>query len=276
MPKVKKGKKAAPEPEIYLERTQISSVIFGLVMVVAMIVAGAALLGGSLSQMGKRWGGAMDGVSRSIGLSVDTVEVIGLEHVPATARQIKTAAMIEPGENMFRADPHVIRRRVEDTSLVANVRVYRLWPDTVMIYADAAEPTALWNDGERWSVIDSMGRIMTKARPADHMTLVKSIGAGGPEAVPVLEKVFALMPELKTETDHARRVTGRRWDLVLRSGAVVKLPNDEDIVAGVMGFARIDDASELTLRPLKAIDLRVAGRVFLTPTHITEENGGAA
>ena len=158
------GKNSNSDADIILERTQISSVIFGLVMVVAMIVAGAAMLGGSLSQIGKRWGSAMDGASRSIGLSVDTVEVIGLEHVPAVARQIKAAAMIEPGENMFRADPHTIRRRVEDTRLVAKVRVYRLWPDTVMIYAHAAEPTALWNDGERWTVVDSLGRLMPKVR----------------------------------------------------------------------------------------------------------------
>ena len=122
MPRAK-GKKSAPEPDIVLERTQISSVIFGLVMVVALIVAGAAMLGGSLSQVGQRFGSAMDGASRSVGLSVDTVEVIGLEHVPALARQVKASAMIEPGENMFRADPHIIRRRVEDTRLVTKVRV---------------------------------------------------------------------------------------------------------------------------------------------------------
>ncbi|MEM9054800.1 MAG: cell division protein FtsQ/DivIB [Pseudomonadota bacterium] len=273
MPKVK-GQKTSTETEVHLERTQISSVLFGLVMVVAMIVAGAALLGGSLSQMGKRWGGAMDSVSRSIGLSVETVEVIGLEHVPAVARQIKTAAMIEPGENMFRADPHQIRRRVEDTRLVANVRVYRLWPDTVMIYADAAEPAALWNDGDRWSVVDSMGRLMPRALPADHTHLVRSIGSGGPEAVPVLEKVFALMPDLRSEVAYASRVTGRRWDLVLQSGVVLKLPSDEHIAAGIIGFAEMEKAGDLTRRPLAAIDLRVTGRVFLTPKQ--QETEGAA
>jgi cell division protein FtsQ len=273
MPRAK-GKKKAPEPEIYLERTQISSVIFGLVMVVAMIVAGAAMLGGSLSQMGQRWGSAMDGVSRSVGLSVDTVEVIGLEHVPAVARQIKASAMVEPGENMFRADPHLIQRRVEDTRLVANVRVYRLWPDTVMIYADAAEPMALWNDGEAWTVVDNMGRLMPKVRPQDHLDLVKTIGEGGPEAAPALEKAFAIMPGLREQVDHARRVAGRRWDLVLRSGALLKLPNDESIAPSVLSFARMDEAGELTRRPLKQIDLRVTGRVFLTPTQ--EQMGGAA
>lgn len=273
MPRAK-SKKKAPEPEIYLERTQISSVVFGLVMVVAMIVAGAAMLGGSLSQMGQRWGSAMDGVSRSVGLSVDTVEVIGLEHVPAVARQIKVSAMVEPGENMFRADPHLIQRRVEDTRLVTNVRVFRLWPDTVMIYADAAEPLALWNDGESWSVVDNMGRLMPKVRPQDHTDLIKTVGTGGPAAAPALDKALLAMPDLRQEVDHARRVAGRRWDLVLRSGALVKLPNDENITPSMLSFARLDEAGELTRRPLKEIDLRVTGRVFLTPA--AEQMGGAA
>ncbi|MCR9224294.1 MAG: cell division protein FtsQ/DivIB [Hyphomonas sp.] len=273
MPRAK-SKKKAPEPEVYLERTQISSVVFGLVMVVAMIVAGAAMLGGSLSQMGQRWGSAMDGASRSVGLSVDTVEVIGLEHVPAVARQIKASAMVEPGENMFRADPHLIQRRVEETRLVTNVRVFRLWPDTVMIYADAAEPMALWNDGQTWTVVDNMGQLMPKARPQDHADLIKTVGVGGPAAVPALDKALLVMPGLRQEIDHARRVAGRRWDLVLKSGALVKLPNDESITPSVLSFARLDEAGELTRRPLKEIDLRVTGRVFLTPAG--EMMGGAA
>ncbi len=264
MPKVK-GKQAAPEPEVYGERTQISSVIFGLVMVVAIIVAGAAMLGGSLSQMGQRWSSAMDGVSRSVGLSVDRVEVIGLEHMPAAARQVKLAAMIAEGENMFRADPHVIRRRIEETRLVANVRVHRLWPDAVMIYADAAEPVALWNDGESWTVVDSLGRLMPKARPSDHLDLVKSVGDGAPEAAPALERAIALMPKLAGEIDHVRRVAGRRWDVVLRTGAIVKLPSDETLSAGIMSLDRMNKEGALTRRTLATIDLRVAGRVFLTP-----------
>lgn len=268
MPKVK-GRKAAPEPEYYGSDTSISSVIFGLVMVIALIVAGAALLGGSLSKAGQRWGGAMDSVSRSVGLSVDTVEVIGLEHIPATARQIKMAAMIEPGENMFRADPHAIRRRVEDTRLVANVRVYRLWPDTVMIYADAAQPSALWHNGEDWAVVNSLGRLMPRAKAADHASLVKSVGTGAPEAVPALDKALSVMPDLMTKVAHARRIAGRRWDLVLTTGATVKLPSDEALAEGMLMFARLEKAGDLTRRPLAAIDLRVPGRVFLTPVSVS-------
>lgn len=272
MPAVKKGqkstgrgRKAAPEPEYYDERTQVSSVIFGLVMVVAMIVAGAALLGGSMSQVGKRMGNTMDGAARVAGLSVDSIEVQGLEHVPAIDRAIRTAAMIEVGENMFRADPHTIRNRVEATRMVANVRVYRLWPDTLIIHADAAQPAALWFDGDDWAVVDTMGRLMTGKHPSDHADLVKSVGVGAPEAVPALIKALAEMPGLTGEIKVAQRVAGRRWDVELTSGSLVRLPADEDLQEGLASLARMDADGDLIRRDIAAIDLRVIGRVFLTP-----------
>lgn len=275
MPKVKgkqtrkSGSRKAP---VYVEEpTQVSSVIFGLVMVVAMIVAGAALLGGSLSQVGKRWASTMDGGSRALGLSVESVEVLGLEHVPTVSRAVQAAAMIEPGENMFRADPHLIRRRIENTNMVTNVRVYRLWPDTVMIYADAAQPSALWFDGENWVVVDSLGRLIPRARASDHAELVKAVGIGAPEAVPGLTRALAQMPDLNGEIALAERVAGRRWDLKLNNGAVVKLPADEGLMSGIASLARFQADSDLTHRPLASIDLRVPGRVFLVPPQRIEE-----
>ena len=66
----------------------------------------------------------------------------------------------------------------------------------------------------------------------------------------------------------------RRWDLVLKSGAVMKLPTDERLAASMLFFARMEPGSELARRPLSIIDLRVAGRVFLTPR--TSQLEGAA
>lgn len=264
----KRGKAAQAQPEYYGEGAQVSSVIFGLVMVVAIIVAGAALLGGSLSQVGKRWGSAMDGVSRTVGLSVKSVEVVGLEHIPTVARAVHSAAMIVPGENMFRADPHLIQRRVEDTNMVSNVRVYRLWPDTVIIYADAAQPSALWFDGQDWAVVDSLGRLMAGQRPSDHIELIKSVGTGAPEAVPNLIQALKQMPELADKVHVAQRVASRRWDLQLKSGALVRLPADESLAVGVASLARFEEDGELLRRPISAIDLRVPGRIFLRPGQV--------
>lgn len=264
MPKVAARRKD-PDYDVYEERTQVSSVIFGLVMVVAIIVAGAALLGGSLSQAGKRWGNAMDGVSRSLGLSVASVEVVGLEHVPPVARKVIDAAMIEEGENMFRADPHLIRGRVEATRLVTNVRVYRLWPDTVMIRADAVQASALWYDGEVWQVVDNLGQVMPRARVEDHIGLIETAGTGAPESLGKLQTALAFIRPLRDEVSLARRVADRRWELDLKSGATLKLPVDEKLSEGLNSLARLNAQGELLRRHVADIDARVPGRVFLKP-----------
>ncbi|MEM6535414.1 MAG: cell division protein FtsQ/DivIB [Pseudomonadota bacterium] len=275
MPKVK-ARQPEAEKYIYGDNTQVSSVIFGLVMVVAIIVAGAALLGGSLSQAGKRWGSAMDGVARSVGMSVQSVEVIGLEHAPPLARQVVDAAMILPGENMFRADPHLIRQRVKSTKLVTNVRVYRLWPDTVIIRADAARPSALWHDGERWAVIDSLGQTMPKQVAGDHVALPRMAGAGAPTAMIMLHQTLAGEDALLAKVHLARRVANRRWDLELTNGTLVRLPEDRSLADGVASLTRVEAKAGLTQRGLRAIDLRVPGRVILTPHAPQSAEQGAA
>ncbi|MEM8616998.1 MAG: FtsQ-type POTRA domain-containing protein [Pseudomonadota bacterium] len=259
MPKVK----AQPDQD-RRDRTQVSSVIFGLVMVAAIIVAGAALLGGSLSKASQRWGHALDATARGVGLAVDHVEVVGLEHVPATARQVKIAAMVEEGENMFRADPHRIRSRIENSRLVANVRVYRLWPDTVMIRADAAEPVALWLDGGTWRVVDSLGRTMPRLKATDHGHLIKTVGENALDGVPALETALGAMPGLAERVAIADRISSRRWTLQLTDGPLVHLPPDEALADSIAHLARLDAATALSHRDVEKIDLRVPGRVFLT------------
>lgn len=264
MPKVKRTK-AEPEPEIYGEANQISSVIFGLVMVVAMIVAGAAMLGGSLSQAGKRWGGAMDATARSIGLSVNAVEVVGLEHVPPISRSVRLAAMIDRGENMFRADPHRIQKRIEETGLVKRVNVYRMWPDTIIIRADAAQATALWYNGETWTVIDSLGREMAWENPVDHPSLIKTAGEGAPEAIPTLDRVLVGQANLAQDIELAKRVATRRWDLQLKSGVIVRLPSDESLQIAIPRLVDAQIRGQVLDRAVAIIDLRVEGQMVMTP-----------
>ena len=248
-----------PEPEV-----RLSSVLFGLAMLVAIIVAGAAWMGGSLSKMETRFANSVDGMARGMGLSVRQVSVHGLEQDPELSRLVREAAMIEPGENMFRADPHLIRRRVEATRQVLNVRVHRLWPDQILILADAAEPTALWTDGKSWAVIDSLGRPMPGLRPEDYASLVKLVGTDGAGAAPVF--VAALerhAPGLNRRIVSARRIESRRWDVLFDTGVLVRLPRDDALDMALTRLNQLEAGSQLLERPLGLVDLRLADRIFI-------------
>ena len=247
------------------EEVRVSSVIFGIVMLIAIVVATAAWMGGSMSQIESRFAGLMDDTARMSGVSVSNVSVIGLEQTPALANDIRAAAMIEPGENMFRADPHLVRRRVEGTRKVLNVRVHRLWPDQIVILADAAEPVALYHDGQGWTVVDGLGRIIPDARAEDHKELVRMAGQGAPSAAPILAKALSASPDIAPRVAIATRVADRRWDLRLVTGVTVRLPEDPALDAALDRLSTLQVRTALTQRDLSAIDLRNQGRVYLTP-----------
>lgn len=245
------------------EEVRVSSVIFGVVMLVAILVAIAAWMGGSLSQVGTRFGGFMDDSARLAGIDVEEVVVLGLQDNPALEDEVRAAAMIEPGENMFRADPHLIKSRVEGTHKVLNVRVHRLWPGNIVILADAAEPVALWHDGRQWKVVDGLGRLLPGARAEDHPDLLRLAGAGAPEAAPQLAAALARAHDINGRVAVATRIGERRWDMRFVNGVTVRLPEDEALEPAIERLAKLQVRTALTQRPLEMIDLRSKGRVYL-------------
>lgn len=277
MPKVNaKAKRPAKPVPAAEEPVSISSVFFGLAMIAAIIVATAAWMGGSMSKVERHLANLSDGAARALGLAVTDVAVIGLETDPALAEAVRAAAMVEPGENMWRADPHAIRTRLLATNQVVNVRVHRLWPDQLLIMADPADAVALWHDGAAWQVVDALGRVMPGAVPDVHAHLPRFAGAGAPEAVPQAVAALAAHPEIAGQAAHLTRIADRRWDLQLESGAVVRLPGDDRLEAALAGLDRLDADTGLLARPLAIVDLRLAARTVLVPAAAPSSSGGAA
>ena len=261
----RRRKPAAPPEPAYEEHVDASAVVFGLVMVLAVIVAGAALMGGSLAKMGDRVSGTMDGVAGTLGFAVADVEVVGLDEDPALERLVSRMAEVEPGENMFRANPHRIRRRILSTGQVTEARVYRLWPNQILIHASPAEPVALWHNGEAWKVVDSFGRVVDSLEASDYPDLVRIAGQDAPDGTPALIRALVRHGGLEDRLSYAQRVSSRRWDLKLRNGVTIQLPADARIDRAAIELAELDRKAGLTGRSVARIDLRVPGKAYLKP-----------
>lgn len=249
------------------EEVSVSSILFGLAILTALIVAAAAWMGGSLSQVERRVGNFMDSSARSLGLAVEYVSVEGVPD--ELAEQVRFAALVEPGENMFRADPYKIRDRVEETRLVVNVQVHRFWPDHILILADAVQPVALWKSGDSWEVVDALGRIIPDTdKQVDTASLLRIAGAGGDSAAPDLVAAFSEFPKLADRVVLARRMTDERWDVQFDTGIIVRLPRDAAMPPAVRRLAFMERDNNILARPLEAIDLRHAEQIFLTPESV--------
>lgn len=271
-PKAPQRRRRAPPPPPPIEpvRADKSSIVTGLVMVIAVIVAGAALLGGSMSKVGTGVGDALDSAAAGLGFAVQDVRIVGLQQDATRAQFVQRVSEVETGDNMFRANPHEIRRRILSSGQVTSAQVYRLWPNQILIHASPARASAVWHDGEAWRVIDGTGQTMEGLAAQDYTDLVRLSGAEAPAGVPALLRFLARSDDVAERLSYAERVSRRRWDIQLRDGLMIRLPADASVLRAADELEALNSAARLTDRSLARIDLRVPGRTFLEPL---EEQG---
>ncbi|MCZ4298596.1 cell division protein FtsQ/DivIB [Henriciella marina] len=288
MPKVKgqpkQGQRTRPQPRkrapapvpVEPARADLTSVLTGFVMVVALIVAGAALLGGSMSKVSDGVGNAFDSAATGLGFAVEDVQITGLGSDVRRASLVQQMSGVAPGDNMFRADPHEIRRQVLATGQVTSAHVYRLWPNQILINASPAKASAIWYDGDGQQVVDSTGQIMEGLSARDYSELVLLTGVDAPEGVPALLQFLARADTVRDRVSYAERVSRRRWDVKLRDGLLIRLPADASVKRATDELIALENATDLSQRSLTRIDLRVAGRTFLEPLDEQGASGTAA
>lgn len=288
MPKVKgqpkQGQRTRPQPRkrapapvpVEPARADLTSVLTGFVMVVALIVAGAALLGGSMSKVSDGVGNAFDSAATGLGFAVEDVQITGLGSDVRRASLVQQMSGVAPGDNMFRADPHEIRRQVLATGQVTSAHVYRLWPNQILINASPAKASAIWYDGDGQQVVDSTGQVMEGLSARDYSELVLLTGVDAPEGVPALLQFLARADTVRDRVSYAERVSRRRWDVKLRDGLLIRLPADASVKRATDELIALENATDLSQRSLTRIDLRVAGRTFLEPLDEQGASGTAA
>lgn len=183
---------------------------------------------------------------------------------PASEKAILAAMALRPGVDLLTLDLSAVRRRVEAVGWVERARVIRLFPATVVVAVKERPLAALWEHAGRTVVIAANGSVVTQVTPAQFRGLPLLVGANADLAAPALLKALAVRPGLTGRLKAAVRVDGRRWDLMLKDGAVVSLPaEDQDgALRRLDGLARDQKILDLGL---SRIDLRDPEMIIVRP-----------
>lgn len=236
----------------------------GVVLFVGIALAGATWLGSSLFDAREAFSRSADALAANVGFEIAEVHVDRMpEALPITdARKQEVRDLITPDgrHSILALDPQDVRERIEDLDWVASVRVRRLWPSTLKIEIERRREYAIWEvDGER-TVIDINGAPLLTESPEDFPHLIRVVGVGaGPASPPVLDALEGL-PELRDRIRQVVRVNNRRWDVELRSGAVIALP-DEGAPEALRRLEELQADYALLDRPVDSFDMRAPGRL---------------
>jgi cell division protein FtsQ len=237
----------------------------GMVMFVGIAVAGAAWLGSSLFDVREAFARSADATVANAGFEIDDIEIAelpGTSEISDARRQEVRALIVPDGRHSILAlDPEAVKARIESLDWVAEARVRRLWPSTLMVEVERRKEYAIWEDEDRQvSVIDLNGERLLTEQAEDHPNLLRVVGRGaGPAAEPMLLALESL-PQLRQRVVQLNRIGDRRWDIKLASGAVVSLP-EEGAPEALAQLERLHDQYSLLDRPLTQLDMRAPGRI---------------
>lgn len=204
---------------------------------------------------------------RSVGLSVHNIDIAttdGSKLSDSQKAEVTAIAGIPSDSIMFSVSPQLIHDRVNVLSWVENVTVRRLWPDTIQIIVKPRSASAVWQENGTLQYMDLKGNKLGPADPQKVKGLPLVIGSNaGANA----EELFAA---LETRTEIASRVYAmvrvgdRRWNLKLKSGGDVLLPED-NMVPALDELARLQQQYRILDREFASLDVRKTGAIVILP-----------
>lgn len=196
------------------------------------------------------------------GLRVDRIEVTGAERMDRMT--VYAVALDQRSRAMPLIDLEGVRMRLLDYPWIADARVSRRLPDTLVIDIVEREPVAIWQSQGQLMLIDVSGKPLEPVSPDAMPPLPLVIGDGANEQEPAYQKLMEAAPGLKRLVKAASWVGDRRWDILFVSGEKLSLPEGEEASAKALArFAQLDARDRLLGRGYLSFDLRDPSRMVL-------------
>lgn len=215
--------------------------------------------------------GAADAVSRRIenaylgttagwGFAVRNIMVDGRRETDVDT--LKAMIAVDKGDPILGVSPSDVQARIEKLPWVKKARVERRLPDTLYVQIEERKPVALWQKQKRLVLIDGDGVVLTDHNLVRWKDLVIVVGEEAPMKAAELMAMLKAEPTILERVEGATLVSGRRWDLTLKSGAEVKLP-ENDLGVALRRLAMNHEEDSILDRDVLSIDVREEGRITL-------------
>lgn len=230
------------------------------------LTAGGVMIGGILWASGVDLPGRIANATRAAvadvtlwaGFSVREVYVAGRKE--ATRAQLLDALQTRVGEPILFFDPDGARQRLEDLGWVAEARIERRLPDTILVYLTEREPVAIWQKNKKFLLVDKGGAIIGSQGLDRYRDLKIIIGDTAPKHAAALLAMLAAEPEMMERVTHAVWVSGRRWNIRIEDAIDIRLPA-ENPEAAWRKLSELEKEHGLLKRDISAVDLRVPDKM---------------
>jgi cell division protein FtsQ len=217
-----------------------------------------AVKGGHVQDITAQVQDLCDQAANGTGLGISEIMLAG-EHEVAREDILALAGITDRSSLLF-LDAAQMRARLMTNPWIVEATVLKLYPGRLRIEIMERKPFALWQKGGQVSLIAADGIVLEPNVPARFASLPQVVGAGAGRAAQDFLGLIARYPDIARVVEASVLVAERRWNLHLKSGVEVLLPEREPERA-LMTLVDLDRTKKLLSRDIVAVDLRLSDRV---------------
>ena len=248
--------KALPVSDRTLQRVATGFILL-LLAVAAVVAANVSGVSAKIAEETTR------AIGRA-GFEVRRVEVVGVDRIDQM--KVYEIALNQQNRSMAAVDLDEVRADLMQYGWIADARVSRRLPDTLVIDIVERTPSAVWQHNRRLALIDKDGVVLERVDAAKAPDLPLVIGPNANRQTKQLDKLLDEVPALRPLVAGATWVGNRRWDLRFQSGETLALPEgDAEAKAALIDFARMDGANRLLGRGIVRFDMRDPDKFVFLP-----------
>jgi cell division protein FtsQ len=201
-----------------------------------------------------------DTAANSVGFRISKIALAGEHEVGR--EEILSLAGVTGRSSLLFLDAAQTRHRLLTNPWIAQAAVLKLYPDRLRIEITERKAFALWQKDGRINLIAADGTVLETYVPERFASLPLLVGDGAEHAGQEILNLLKRFPTFAKSVDASILVAERRWNLQLKSGLEVLLPEHEPAHALAL-LVDLDRDKKLLSRDIVKVDLRLPDRVIV-------------
>ncbi|HKO73526.1 MAG TPA: cell division protein FtsQ/DivIB [Bradyrhizobium sp.] len=228
----------------------------------ALLLLGSAGLGivkgGHAEELSAAVSDARNAAANYLGFRITAVAINGRKQL--TQDEVLASGGVNGRSSLLFLDATVVRDKLKGNPWIADATVLKLYPGRLQIDIVERSPFALWQQDGRLSVIADDGAVLEPYLSRRFISLPLVVGKGAETHARDFLALLGQYPQVRSTTKAAVFVGERRWNLRLKDGLDIRLP-ENDVANALASLSRLDQEEHLFSRDIVAIDMRLPDRL---------------
>ncbi len=233
----------------------------GIAAALTLVLASGAygaVRGGHLPVIAEQLRDFRDSVANLAGFRITSIALAGERRL--TRDDILAAAGISGRTSLLFLDAGEARARLRANPWIAEATVLKLYPGRLHIALTERDPFALWQRDGKVEVIADDGTVVEPYASQPFAKLPLVVGVGAETRAKGFLATLDKYPSIREQLQAAVLVAERRWNVMLKNGIDVRLP-ETGMEQALDMLLKLDRDNKILSRDIAAIDLRLADRV---------------